>query len=166
MDAGAFRELEHAVYYGNTVAAWAKAAVQFALWFTVLPLARAFIGRRLKARVDHHPAGFLVLLRTLIDSTTRLFMFAVAIYLALRWLTIPPGAERVVDTAILVVLWWQVGHWLSAAVRHAIDVRRGHDHAGEGAASLNILRFVAMMIVWIVAVLMLLTNLGIKIGPL
>ena len=36
----------------------------------------------------------------------------------------------------------------------------------EGAASLNILRFVGVLVVWVVAILMLLTNLGIKIGPL
>ena len=47
------------------------------------------------------------------------------------------------------------------------NARRGHDATGaEGAASLNILRFVGVLVVWVVAFLMLLTNLGIKIGPL
>ncbi len=64
-------------------------------------------------------------------------------------------------------MWWQVALWLSAAVRHAIDTRRAHDLAGaEGAASLNILRFVGVLMVWVVAFLMLLTNLGVQIGPL
>ena len=66
-----------------------------------------------------------------------------------------------------MIVWWQIGHWLSAIVRHSIDMRRGHDLAGaDGAASLNILRFVGVVVVWVVAFLMLLTNLGIKIGPL
>jgi small-conductance mechanosensitive channel len=159
-------ELGKTAYYGNTLAAWAKAFLTFALWFTVLPLARAFIGRRLKKRMDHHPVGFLMLLRKLVDSTTRLFMIAVATYLALRWLEIPPRADKVVDMAILVIVWWQVGHWLSAAVRFAIDRRRGQEPAAEGEASLNILRFVAMLAVWIVAFLMLLANLGVEIMPL
>lgn len=167
MEFESLRELGKTVYYGNTLAAWTKAFLTFALWFTVLPLARAFIGRRLKKHVADRPVGFLMLLRTLIDSTTRLFMIAIAIYLALRWLEIPATADRIVDTAILIVLWWQVGHWLSAAVRFAIDRRRGHDLAGtEGAASINILRFVTMVLVWVVAFLMLLANLGIKIMPL
>jgi small-conductance mechanosensitive channel len=38
--------------------------------------------------------------------------------------------------------------------------------AGEGAASLNILRFVGILFVWVVALLMLLANLGVKIMPL
>ncbi|RXM22079.1 mechanosensitive ion channel, partial [Citrobacter sp. AAK_AS5] len=57
--------------------------------------------------------------------------------------------------------------WLTAAVRHAVDVRRGQEGAGvEGAASLNILRFVGTLVVWVVALLMLLANLGIEVGPL
>jgi small-conductance mechanosensitive channel len=167
MEFESLRDLGRTVYYGNSLAAWAKALLTFALWFTVLPLARAFIGRRLRKQEADHPVAFLMLLRTLIDSTTRIFMIAVATYLALRWLEIPPRADRIVDTAILVVLWWQVGHWLSAAVRHLIDMRRGREAANtQGAASLNLLRFVAMLIVWVVAFLMLLTNLGIKIMPL
>ena len=67
-----------------------------------------------------------------------------------------------------MIVWWQVGLWLSAAVRHFIDVRtRPRTATGaDGAASLNILRFVGVLVVWVVAFLMLLTNLGIKIGPL
>ena len=161
------RELGQAVYYGNTVAAWVKAALTFALWFTVLPLARAFISRRIRKRVTDHPVAFLVAAGTLLDATTRIFTFAVATYLALRWLKLPAAADRYIDTTILVIVWWQVALWLSAAVRHAIDTRRAHGLAGtEGAASLNILRFVGVMLVWVVAFLMLLTNLGVQIGPL
>ncbi len=168
MAAENLKDLAEATYYGNTLRAWGEAFLTFAVWFTVLPLARAFIASRLRSRLARgHAVAFLHLLRSLIDATTRLFMFAVAIYLALRWLEIPPRAQRTVDTAILVVTWWQVGHWLSALVRHVIEVRRANDFAGaEGAASLNILRFVAVLIAWVVAALMLLTNLGIKIGPL
>lgn len=167
MEFESLRDLGKTVYYGNTLLAWTKATVQFALWFTVLPIARAFIGRRLRSGTAQHPVGAMTLLRTLVDSTTRIFMIAVATYLALRWLEIPPKADRVVDTAILVVLWWQVGHWLSAAVRYVVDMRRGGElPTAEGAPGVNILRFVAMLIVWAVAFLMLLANLGIEIMPL
>ncbi len=161
------RELSQTVYYGNTLAAWVKAALTFALWFTVLPLLRAFIARRMRRRMADHPVAFLVSMQAPLNATTRVFMFAFATYLAMRWLRIPPRADRYLDTAILVVVWWQVALWLTAAVRHAIDTRRAHSLAGaEGAASLNILRFVGVLLVWLVAFLMLLTNLGVQIGPL
>jgi small-conductance mechanosensitive channel len=161
------RDLGTTVYYGNALAAWLRALVSFAVWFTVLPLLRAFIARRLRKRAGEHPIGALLLLRSLVDATTRIFMVAVATWLAMRWLAIPERLDRVVHTAILVVAWWQVGLWLSAAVKHAIAARRGHELPGaEGEASLNILRFVGVLLAWVVALMMLLTNLGIEIGPL
>jgi len=161
------RELGQTVYYGNTLLAWGKALLTFALWFTVLPLVRAFISRRIRRRTADHPVAFLVAAGTLLDATTKLFTFAVATYLALRWLKLPATADRYIDTGILVIVWWQVALWLTAALRHFIDVRRGHELASaEGAASLNILRFVGVVVVWSVAFLMLLTNLGVQIGPL
>lgn len=161
------RELGQTVYYGNALLAWAKAVLTFALWFTVLPLVRAFIARRLRTRMAAHPVAFLLLLRSLVDATTRIFLIAVATWLAMRWLAIPRKVDEFVDMAILVVIWWQVGHWASAVVRHTIDARRGHElAAAEGAASLNILRFVGVVIVWAVAFLMLLTSLDVEIGPL
>ena len=167
MNLESLNELGQSVHYGNTLAAWAKAILTFALWFTALPLANAFISRRLKTRMAAHPVAALLVLRSLMEATTRIFMIAVATYLAIRWLDVPQNAERPIQVAILVVVWWQVGHWLSAVVKHAIESRRGQDVAGaEGAASLNILRFVGVVLVWTVAFLMLLTNLGIKIGPL
>ncbi|HEX9707744.1 MAG TPA: mechanosensitive ion channel domain-containing protein [Steroidobacteraceae bacterium] len=167
MNLEAIKELVHATYYGNELVAWVKALVTFAVWFTVLPLARAFIARRLKKRMADHPVAPLLVLRTLIDATTRLFMLAVAIYLAMRWLEAPARLDRIIGVAILVVVWLQIALWATAAIRHLIDMRRGHEFAGaEGAASLNILRFVGVLIVWVVALLMLLTNLGVKIGPL
>ena len=167
MNLESIQELGRVEFFGNELSAWAGALLAFTLWFTVLPLARAFITSRLKKRMGEHPIGFLLLLRTFLKATTRIFMIAVAVYLAMRWLKVPAKLDRVISTALLVIIWWQIGHWASAAVRHLIDSRRGHELSGsEGAASVNILRFVGMLVVWIVAFLMLLTNLGVRIMPL
>ncbi len=167
MDFESIQEFGRIEYYGNELIAWGRALLQFAVWFTVLPLARAFITRRLKSRMGDHPVGFLLLLRTLLKATKRIFMLAVAVYLAMRWLKVPARLDWIITTALFVVVWWQIGHWGSAGVRYLIDARRGRELPGaEGAASLNILRFVALVVVWAFAFLMLLTNLGIEIMPL
>jgi small-conductance mechanosensitive channel len=161
------RELAESVYFGNSLRNWAAALVQFAVWFVVLPLARAFIANRLRKRTADRPIAALLLLRALVDATTRLFMVAVALYLAMRWLAIAPRLERGIHVAILVVVWFQVALWAMAGVRHLIETRQSHQLVGaEGAASLNILRFVATVLVWTVAFLMLLANLDVEIMPL
>ncbi len=167
MNFEAITDLGRTVYYGNTLIAWIKAFVTFAVWFTALPLARAFVSRRLKKRVTDHPVAFLLLLRSLISATRRIFMLAIAMYLAMRWLEVPEKLERIVTTTILVIVWAQVALWASAAVRHLVDARGERASNGAaGAASLNILRFVGILLVWVIACLLLLANLGIEIGPL
>ena len=102
MNFESLRELGRVTYYGNELRAWVKAFVQFVVWFTVLPIARAFIMRRLRKQEANHPVAFLLLLRALIDATTRIFMIAIAIYLAMRWLEVPARVDRIIGTAILV----------------------------------------------------------------
>jgi small-conductance mechanosensitive channel len=167
MDMNGLEELAASVYFGNQLRAWAIALAQFALWFTVLPLARAFVTRRLKKLAPASSARALLLVRELFDRTTRLFMLAVAVFLALRWLKIPEDLDRGIQIALLIIVWLQIALWGMTAVRHLIESSPGARAAGPaGAAGLNILRVVAVAAVWAVAFLMLLANLGVEIMPL
>ncbi len=126
--------------------------MQFAVWFTVLPLVRAFITRRVHALRPEQSAAPLELMLALLKKTTRLFLIVVATWLALRWLAIPEQFDRWIMGALLFVLWLQVARWGTATVNYFIEQRRRRDEtAAAGAASLNILRFVGVAIVWSVA---------------
>ena len=160
-------ELGAHLFLGNDLRSWVIAAIQFAVWFTVLPLVRAFVAGRLKALKPEQSAAPLELMLTLLKNTRRIFLVVVATWLALRWLTIPEQLDRWIMGALLLVLWWQVAMWGTATVHHFVDQRRRRDDPmSPGAASLNILRFVGTAIVWSVAFLMLLANLGIDITAL
>jgi len=155
------------LFLGNDLRSWVIAALQFAVWFTVLPLLRAFITRRVKALEPEQSAVPLELALALLKKTTRLFLVVVATWLALRWLTIPERIDRWIMAALLLVLWLQVARWGTATVNYLVEQRRRRDETAiEGAASLNILRFVGVMLVWVIAFLMLLANLGINITTL
>ena len=161
-----FKELADQVYYGNALGSWLGAAVSFALWFTVQPLVRALVLRRLRSQRLQQSAEALELALALLGATTRLFLFAVAAWLSLRWLEIPSDFDHKLGISLQIIAWFQFGLWGVALVTHFVRRRQAAVAAGEGAASLNILRFVGILIVWVVAFLMLLTNLGVKIGPL
>ena len=160
------QELASRVYLGNELRAWAGAAASFALWFTVLPLVRAIVLRRLRKLHPTQSAESLELVLALLGATTRVFLVAVAAWLSLRWLNIPEKPARVVEIAFLAVLWFQVGLWAMTLVTRLIHPRQRADTAAEGAASLHILRFIAVTAVWGIALLMLLANLGVEIMPL
>ena len=160
-------EIAGALFLGNELRAWIIALAQFVLWFTVLPLVRAFIARRLKALAPEKSRAPLVLVQDLLRHTTRLFLVVVAAYLALRWLRVPEQFDGKITTALLLVIWYQIALWGTTTVRHLIEFRRGSDAgAAGGEASLNILRVVGITAVWIIAFLMLLANLGVDIMPL
>ena len=159
------RELAAYAYYGNELRAWIGAFVSFALCLTVLPLMRGIVLRRLRKPQPTQSANTLELALSLIGATTRLFMLAVAVWVSLRWLVIPPAIDRTLSVVLMLIGWFQAGLWGMTAVTHLVHVRQ-RALGAEGTASLNILRFVALAAVWSVAFLMLLANLGVKIMPL
>ncbi len=159
-------EFGRQVWLGNELRAWLGAAVTFALWFTVLPLIRGFVLRRLRKLHPAQSAHALELVLALLGATTRLFLIAVAVWLSLRWLHIPNKPERGLEIAFLAIVWFQIGLWAMTVVRNLVQARQRATSAAEGAASLNILRFIGITAVWVIALLMLLANLGVAIMPL
>jgi small-conductance mechanosensitive channel len=163
-DMNELRDLAGQVYYGNTLRDWAIALIVFVLLFTVLPLIRVVIRNRLRKPRPHQSRETLEIVVAVIKRTTRLFLIAVAIWLSTRSLTIPSQLDRALDVALLVIVWFQVALWGTTIVGRLVQPRGSA--AAEGDASLNILRFIATVLVWSIALLMLLANLGVEIMPL
>src|ERR1700679_35012 len=67
-----------------------------------------------------------------------------------------------------MVFWVQVGLWSMTAVRYAIDLRR-KTSAGLDAlltSSIDVILFVAGIVIWAMVLLLALDNLGVAIKPL
>ena len=160
------RDLAGQVYFGNDLRAWAIALAIFLGLFTVLPLIRAAIQGRLRKRQPEQSRRSLEIVLAVIGRTTRLFLIAVAIWLSTRSLAIPARLDRILDVALLGIVWFQVALWGTTIVAHLLHPRRVTGAVAEGDASLNILRFIATVVVWSIALLMLLANLGVEIMPL
>lgn len=160
--------LGRTVFLGNDLAAWTKAAVQFAVWFTVLPIAKRFVTRRLQRLEPQQSSAPLELALDLLKRTTRAFLVVVAAYLAVQWLEVPERLDPWLDGTLLLFVWLQVALWGTAAIRFFVDrrLKRDLEAAKESAASMNILRFVGTAAVWAVAALLLLANLGVDVTAL
>src|SRR5581483_9467006 len=113
----------------------------------------------------HHA---LLLTAVLVARTSRVFLWAIAVYLASRDLTFPVRAERILTIGIVMIFWTQVGIWAMAAVRYAIDLRR-KTSAGLDAllsSSIDVILFAAGLLIWAMVLLLALDNLGVQIKPL
>ena len=162
----AWSELQRIELLHNSLADWLLAALAFLLTFTVLPLARRYLEAQRRRQAHRQMPAALGLLAHLAAHTSRVVLWIVALYAAGRILRLPSRIDRVFDIAIVVGFWLQVGLWAMAAVRYGVQRRREHDEQLRLAGSLNILLFVARLLVWGVVALLALSNLGVNITAL
>src|ERR1700683_3894190 len=164
-------EFWHSSFLGNPLGAWAFALATFLITFTVLPLAQRFISAR-RARLSGFSSSrayrALDLAALLVQRANRLFLWGVALWLGSRYLALPPRLERGLTIALVLLFWTQAAIWAMAALRYGIDARR--QRAGAPAAvlsgSLEGMLFVGALLIWSIAFLLALDNLGVQIRPL
>jgi small-conductance mechanosensitive channel len=163
--------LWQAEFLGNTLGDWTIAFAIFLVTFTVLPLANRLLAaqrRRLRERAPSrvHPAIDLAAL--LSERTNRFFLWGAALWLASRDLAFPPRLERWLTIALVLLLWMQLALWAMAAVRFAIDLRRQRSTGPDTLlkSSMEVILFAAGLLIWGVAALLALDNLGVEIRPL
>src|SRR5256886_3205106 len=166
-----WRELWHFQFVGNELGAWTLALVTFLVTFTLLPAITGFISARRRRLISHGPPRVyfaIDLTALLIERTSRLFLWAVAVWLGSRHLTLAPRLERWLTIALVLLFWMQAAMWAMAAVRYAIDLRRQRSSGPDTLlkSSMEVILFAASLVIWGLALLMALGNLGVKIEPL
>ncbi len=154
----------------NSVGDWALALGVLLVTLTLLPLVRGLVSawsRRFLGTPRERPVA-IDLAALLVERTSRVFIWACAVYVGLQLLTFPHRIERALDIAIVFVFWFQVGQWGMAAVRFAINRRRQQSGGADPAlaGSIEIIVFVAGLGIWTMAFLLALDNLGVEIKPL
>jgi len=158
------------VWLGNSARAWLMAAAAFLIIFTLLPLARGFVlSRRSHLVAAGRGYAGVELALLLIGRTGRLFLWIVALFVAGRFLQSPPRIEQASKVLIVIVVWLQIALWGITAVRFALDRQRvRHEAAGDPGfhGSIGIVIFVAQLVIFAVAILLALDNLGVNITAL
>ncbi len=166
-----WREVWQFDFLGNPLGAWTLALATFLVTFTVLPAVTGFISarRRRLIRVGPPRVHFAIdLTALLIERTSRLFLWAVAVWLGSRHLRFAPRLERWLTIALVLLFWMQAARWAMAAVRYAIDVRRQRSSGPDTLlkSSMEVILFAAGIVIWGLALLLALADLGVKIEPL
>jgi small-conductance mechanosensitive channel len=164
------RDLWQTEFLWNPAGKWVIAFFLFGVTFTLLPLVKAYAGqqrRRWEESGRALPTAIQVL-TLILSKTSKLFIFTLAVTLASTQLDFPKNVNRIIQIAIVLTFWFQIGLWGMAAVRFAID-KRARKSGGLDpnlAGSIDIIVFVAALTIWAMAFLLALDNLGIQIKPL
>jgi small-conductance mechanosensitive channel len=162
--------LWHREFLGNEVGAWVVAFAIFLVTFTVLPLIKRVISA--KRRRDERPLAHgyyaLDLLMALAVHTNRLFLWGVAVWLGARDLTLPDRFEHALNIVLVLLLWMQIAIWVMTAIRYAFGLRRQRMTGAEyvRGGSTEIVLIAIGIVVWGLAGLLALENLGVHVGPL
>ncbi len=152
----------------DTPFAWLQGLIAAVAIFGASMLAR-HLGRaydrrlRAAARADLVAMTFQVMSRT-----SSFFLVSMSIFFALQFFHWPARKRTAIDDTIVVVIFWQVGVWASAAISAWLEHRRRAQRADNLAAtsSLGVIGFIGKAVVWTMVVLLALENLGVDITTL
>ncbi len=133
-------------------------------------LALAFVRRVLLRRVEasHAEVGMLSGLRHAVVRTSSLFLLVLAIYAGTFFVTLPADVERVITSAFVIALFLQGALWASDIVVGWVAwyAASKADQNRAIANALHLIQLFARVVVWSIALLLILNNLGFDVSAL
>jgi small-conductance mechanosensitive channel len=155
------------LFFGNSIAYWAVAGlVAASTWLGLSIVRRLIVERAKRSAVSARPTPVRVIFH-LLAHTKQLFLVALAVYAGQENLVFTPKLQHIVDTAVVMAILLQMGLWAVRALKFYLQIKeleRGPDRGFTG--SLDIINFVAQMLIWSLLTLVALENLGINITAL
>jgi small-conductance mechanosensitive channel len=157
---------EH-LFHGNSLADWAVAGfVAVSTWLGLSIVRRLFVARSKRSATSGRPAPVRLIVH-LLAHTKQFLLIALAVYAAQEDLVFPPKLQHIIDTTVVMAILLQLGLWAVRALKFYLQLKeleRGPDRGFTG--SLDIINFVAQMLIWSLLCLVALENLGINITAL
>jgi small-conductance mechanosensitive channel len=157
---------EH-IFYSNSLADWVTASLLTVAVWAVLSIVRRLIVSRSKQYASAAHSTPVRLIFYLLGNTKQFLILALAVFVGQEDLVLTPKVQHVIDNAVVILILLQVGLWAVRSLKFYLEIKeleRGPDHAFAG--SLNIINFVAHMLIWALLLLVALENLGVNITAL
>lgn len=150
----------------NSPAQWVIAGAitlgVLALLLVLRPMIRRYADRVAKTERRE----FLEIPAEVLSRTTLPFLVAVSLYFGLRSLQLGEQLDKVLNSAITITVFIQLGVWAGAAVKVWAQRRRTTAADRAAVGSLGIISFIAGVLIWALVVLAALDNLGVNITAL
>jgi small-conductance mechanosensitive channel len=156
-----------ALLLSNSWTDWLTAGiVAVSVWVVLLIIRRLVVSRHKRRSPAQHGAA-IRLFGYLIANTKQFFFFAIALGAAQSSLSLPDRLQHSMANLEMILILLQVGLWAGRAVRFYLETKEsesGADRAFSG--SLDIITFVARILIWSLVILVALDNLGVNITAL
>jgi small-conductance mechanosensitive channel len=162
------RELYTILLESNSPQAWLATILTVLLVVLALSFVRNWLGSRLKTiALRTHNTLDDALVEALLN-TKWIFMLFVAFWIGALWLDLPPSISFFLDTALMLFLIIQVAIWATTIVGELVKhfVRLQVEGEATQIATTAALTFVGKLVIWSVALLLLVENLGYDVSAL
>lgn len=143
------------------LAAAVAAGVTFIFW-----LLKKLLVSRVSKLASRTVTRFDDALIALLDETKIPFFLAVGLYFGAQTVDLPKKTEAAMHGLFLLVVFYQLGVWLSGAIAFlAEDYGKRSNDAGK-ATTLSALSFLGKLAIWVTVALLFLDNLGVNVSAL
>jgi small-conductance mechanosensitive channel len=156
------------IFFGNTVQTWLIAFGVVFVTFLTLILIQKVIIRRLSGLVERTETQVDDLLRAVLSRTKIFFLFIVSVYIGSNLLALSPNIVKMCNKIFFVVVIIQIAFWVGRGINVVISVnvkKRMADDAAS-ATTISVLGFISKLLLWSIALLLMLDNLGVNITSL
>jgi len=154
------------VYLGNTVLDWASGVVVFVLALIALSIFKSVIIRHMKKLAAKTKGDLDDAVIEFLEHISSNFYNVMAMYAAVQHLTLPSVVDLVLRTAFLLMLVSEVIKLIESVLSYALSkklVGKGNDEDKAISAALMVL---LRIILWMVGILLVLSNLGFNVNSL
>ena len=153
---------------GNSPLQWAGGAVVFLLTALLCRLTLKLALLRLTPLIDRTSNRLDDLVAEMLRKTKTLFVLLVAFWAGSEAVALSPVVERGIESLLIIGLIVQTAFWAAALVSYGIDQYRARQLQVDpsGATAIGALSFMGRALVWAVALLLVLDNLGIDVTAL
>jgi len=153
---------------GVAIETWALAVGVAVAVFFVSRVVLVILIRRLDAGAAHTRTEWDDVIVGALHKTRSVLLLVLALYIPVVALPSLDPARHILATVLILTLLVQCGIWANAALSSWLDTYRKRKSADDVGALTNLgpVQFVARLLIWSAVALMVLDNLGVKIGPI
>ncbi len=160
-------ELLDKSFLGNTLASWGVAAGVALATLLLLWMLRNLVKKRLAVLAESTKTVVDDLVVAILEGTRPGFLFIVALWVGSRALQLNPRVQGMTNVVFIIVVVIQIGLWATTALMRWLTIIR-QEKSGEGEALtwLSGVEWIGKLLIWSIALLFALENLGVDITGL
>lgn len=156
------------MFFGNTLQSWLIASGIVVFSFLILVIIQKIMIRHLSRLATSSEKQIYDFFSAILSSTKHFFLFIVSLYIGSDFFVLQPNILNIWNKIFFIVVIVQIALWGGRGINLLINInvkKRMADDAAS-ATTISVLGFISKLLLWSVALLLMLDNLGVNITSL